>query len=463
MDQYHLESVFVLPVGRDWLVYSPLRQTAALANTKAVAALKAERHLMEAKRSRLASILNNSPLCAISNRQGDLNPQFLGIVPTRACNLSCVYCDFDASCASSESLKPELAVESIDWWALYQSVRSRDTLEVHFFGGEPFHSFDVVELAVHRVRQQAGKYGLRPILEVSTNGFFSESCCDFVGDYFNSVVLSLDGPEHIQNRHRPMESGQGSFARVYGNAKRLSASQADLCLRVCCTDETVRELAAITEWMCTALNPVAINFETLKKTPQSQKAQLNTPNPFDFAQSYLAAIEVAKRYGVTPVYAASSLTQLQTSFCPVGKDVIILTPDGTICGCYLPERQWLGRQMDMRLGRFVPGRGMNIDQESVARLRNYTKGKSQCQKCLARYHCAGGCHVSQPPLFDATEYNDFCIQTRIITTAALLETVGASHLIQGLVANRGAMASLARRPSDLLSDWEANTTVECHE
>ena len=35
------------------------------------------------------------------------------------------------------------------------------------------------------------------------------------------------------------------------------------------------------------------------------------------------AMNVARKHGVVPVYAAASLENVQHSFCPVGKDVVI--------------------------------------------------------------------------------------------------------------------------------------------
>ncbi|MBM3745607.1 MAG: radical SAM protein, partial [Acidobacteria bacterium] len=144
-------------------------------------------------------------------RQGPLRPQFLGLIPTRACNLRCVYCGFGAAGASCRQMDPRLAVAAVDWMAEEVARTGGDRLDVHLFGGEPFTAPELVDVVVHRTRAAAAERGLRPRLEATTNGVFSEERARFIGDYFDWVVLSFDGPAEIQDRRRPAPGGQGSF------------------------------------------------------------------------------------------------------------------------------------------------------------------------------------------------------------------------------------------------------------
>jgi len=51
------------------------------------------------------------------------------------------------------------------------------------------------------------------------------------------------------------------------------------------------------------------------------------------------------------------------------------------------------------------------------------------------------------------EYNDFCIQTRIITAYSLLCQLGFEQRAETLLQDRNAMETLALHPSDRLEDW----------
>jgi hypothetical protein len=51
-------------------------------------------------------------------------------------------------------------------------------------------------------------------------------------------------------------------------------------------------------------------------------------------------------------------------------------------------------------------------------------------------------------------YDDFCIQTRLITACSILTSLGQDHLTQLLIEDQSAMEKLALHPSDLLEGIE---------
>ena len=61
------------------------------------------------------------------------------------------------------------------------------------------------------------------------------------------------------------------------------------------------------------------------------------------------------------------------------------------------------------------------------------------------------------------KYDDFCVQTRIITACSLLERLGAEEKVERLIASRELMETLARKADDRLElfddDAGKDTTV----
>jgi sulfatase maturation enzyme AslB (radical SAM superfamily) len=108
-----------------------------------------------------------------------------------------------------------------------------------------------------------------------------------VGANISSVVLSFDGPADVQNLHRQFRNGTASFDTVCRTAKQLSASPAQLCLRACVTQATVPRMPEIAAWFCQEFNPAIISFEPLQQSAWSQTAQLQPPDPWDFARDLL--------------------------------------------------------------------------------------------------------------------------------------------------------------------------------
>lgn len=346
----------------------------------------------------------------------------------------------------------QLAAAAVDWMAERIQELGRRILKIHFFGGEPFCAGEVVDAVIHRARTVAANMGLTPHFEVSTNGFYDENRCRFIGDHFNTVVLSFDGPEEIQNRNRPTRSGRGTFQTVARNAGILSQSPAELCIRACITQDTVGQMEEIGRWFCETFRPSIINFETLQPTPESESAGLKSPDPWELAIHYIQAARVVERYGVRPVYAAAMTETTRLSFCPVGTDAVIISPDGRMSACYLLQREWKARGLNMDMGILEATGRMNINQQAVERIRNLPIQKSRCQRCFARWHCAGGCHVNHSFPGCAEEYDAFCIQTRIIMACHLLDELGCMELVDRLVQDRQALEDLALQPSDRLED-----------
>jgi uncharacterized protein len=439
--------VFAIPVLDRWLIHAPLHRTSAVVNRAAI------EELASASDSSLLAAELDDPIDAEpAVRTGPVDPQFLGLVPTRACNLACVYCGFGANPGAAH-MDPRLAARAVDWMAGHAASSGRGTLDVHFFGGEPFAAPEVVEVAVHRTRARAAELGLEPRLEVATNGFYGETWAQFAGDYFSTVVLSLDGFAGVQDRHRPLAPGRGSFDQVVHTARILSRSAADFCLRVCVAGDSVDQLAETVDWFCTELRPTAIDFEVLQPTPESERAGLRPPDPYEFARQVMAARQVALAHGVEAIYAATGTDRPRRTFCPLGNDALILHPDGRVSACYLPEAEWQAHGLDLDLGRF--NGAMDLDAGAVARVRGLTAEKPRCERCFCRWSCAGGCHVKHSFPGCPTTYDDFCIQTRLIAACTLLDGLEQSALCDALFASKAGMERLASRPSDLVEDWNA--------
>ena len=448
--------LFVLPVNDSFLVYSPLGGIASLLNASALKALRrrmaavAPDSSLPAELGDLADLLLCPP-AAPPSLEGPLNPLFLGLLPTRHCNCNCVYCDFEAGEEAVSKMSPLMAETALTWYAAFLKDSGYDHMEVHFFGGEPLICRDVVETAVHRSRLLADRLGLSLHLEVSTNGIFNEEYARFVGDYFHAVVLSLDGFREIHDRHRPVRVGRGSFSSARRTASLLSQTSTELCLRCCVSNLNIQCLEEIAVWFCEEFQPSVINFEPLSNNPKSRAAGLLSPDPYVFAGQYAKARAVTARYGIRAVYAATEGEPSQTSFCPVGKDALIVSPDGRISSCYLPRKAWVERGLDMDVGRLSERDGMRIDPDAIARLRGLARSKPRCERCFCQWVCSGGCHVHHSYPGSSLAYEPFCIQTRLLSACRLLEDMNLPHVAATLLADKKAMMALALQPSDCLT------------
>lgn len=442
--------LFVVPVLDQWLVYAPLHRVAALVDARAAELLRSGTPA-QARSSALDGLLDtirSTPRIAQRPPEGEIAPSFLGIMPTRGCNLACVYCNFGGPTSPKVHMRPEIAVAAVDWMADRLLKSGRRMFQVHFFGGEPFISPEIVDIVTHRVRYHCQQHDWIPYLDASTNGVFNESRCEFIGDYFGGVVLSFDGPAEHHDRHRPAFQGRPSFDIVSRTAKRLGQMPLDLCLRVCITDDSVGEMEQITEWMVRDYAPSVINFESLTPGALAQQAGLKVPDPYRFARHCIGAYRVAERLGVRAVYSAGDVERARMSFCPVSTDAVIVAPDGRASACYLLPEDWEARGLDMDVGHVHADGQVDIDQEAVQRARNLPLHKPRCESCFCQWTCAGGCHVNQTYPAATRDYTEFCVQTRLITMCLLLRDLGCDDMVDALLADQAAMTAIAQHRWD---------------
>ena len=447
-----LDSVYLLPFREDHVLFAPLHGVTALVSRRAAEDLCTSipghrRPKDKMLRRWMRSFKEEAP----SLPSLDFSPLLLGIIPTRACNAKCRYCHFESSSADQGMMSMAAAVRAVDGFVGQARETGSRSLKIHFFGGEPMMAPEVVTAVVHRARLLAARHGLRTDFEITTNGQFPADWAQFLGDYFQTVVLSLDGQREVQDFQRPLKTGQGSFEAACRTARIVSESQVELCLRCCVSQRNVAQMPEIAAWFCREFEPSCINFEVLQPSSTAESSGLIPPDPVQFATGFLQARAECERFGVRAVYAAD-IAPPQWSSCPVGKDALIVCPDGAVAGCYLtPDR---GQRSGLRLEVGRNDSELSIDRGALAAIKQIIKDKPRCRRCFCRWSCAGGCHVDNTPVGASPDYGHTCLQTRIISMASLLGQLVSSDDLQSFIDDQSALRRLALRASDRLADYE---------
>jgi uncharacterized protein len=214
-------------------------------------------------------------------------------------------------------------------------------------------------------------------------------------------------------------------------------------------------MSEIAAWFCQDYCPQGICFEPLQPGAQSQENQLEPPDPWAFARNFIRAARILEAHGVEPIYAAADIRTRRVSFCPVGQDAVIVSPDGAINACYLLQQDWEARGLDLGLGHMEDDGSIELDAQGVASARRLNVwNKPFCARCFCKWHCAGGCHVNHPLPNSPGDYDRLCLQTRLITLCNVLEAMGRQDLIGTLLEDSEAMEKAARQRVDTLIDVE---------
>lgn len=452
-------TVYVLPLKDKFLIYAPFINLKALVNQRAALLIKeslSELNFENQKHQSLIPLLDrlkdSEKNCPELSGNG-IAPDFLGIIPTRGCNCNCRYCDFGSTNGPITKMDYKTAVTAVDWYVNRQKELKKNYIDIHFFGGEPMLFPDIVEVVVHRARLLAIDSDMQVNFTISTNGLCTSKWAHFLGDYFNSVIISIDGKDEYQKMHRPLKSGMSSLTKAFENAKIISDSNAELNIRACISQKNVSEIEETSKWFCETFRPNAINFEILQESDTSVFYDLYSPDPFDFAINFVKSRKIIESYGVKSIYASDINAFPVFSSCPVGKDAAIVSPDGQISSCYLLPERWENKNLNLNIGTLKNQTEVIIDEENLNEIRNLVIRKPRCEVCFCRWSCAGGCHVENTFPGSSEKYNNHCIQTRIISICSLLEELFADDEITSLIQDKETMLKFINQNSDFLNDF----------
>jgi uncharacterized protein len=435
------------------LLYAPLHNFSALVNRGAARQLReilsTGQHPSSTAIQPIMEPLSKPAHTLPAIRTGPINkPFFIGLIPTRGCNLACRYCDFPAPGQDGIVMDLALIRNAVEAYLDLLLAHGHRQGEIHFFGGEPFHARAAVEAAVGYASLRASELGISLRFEATTNGVYNEFFCDWIADHFDAVVLSMDGPADIQNRHRPARKGLSHFSVVERSAKIFSEGPTELVIRACVTKETAPRMKEIARWMASEFRPAMICFEPLNPTANAEAAGLVPPDPWEFARNFHEAACLLDDKGIEVVYSSATLNEIRNSFCPVGRDALIVSPEGELSACYLIPSDWESKGLDLKIG-YVSDKGFNFDPRAVQRVRQLAgREKPLCVNCLCQYHCAGGCHVNHTT--DQGPYDDSCIQTRIITITKLLDGLSQPALASLWLNDRPQLETTIRQKTDRL-------------
>ncbi len=166
---------------------------------------------------------------------------FWHLILTDACNLCCSYCRaraFEPGAVEGRpvdvdpALPAELAVD-LDELAAFLARDPDPTLT--FYGGEPLLRHDLIADVMGRLP------GCRFMLQ--TNGLLLDRLPAEALHRFHTILVSVDGPEALTDRHR----GADVYARVIANVERLAASgfPGELIARMTVDEATVIEEAVL--------------------------------------------------------------------------------------------------------------------------------------------------------------------------------------------------------------------------
>ncbi len=389
--------VFVLRDEEGPILYAPLRRLSARVNEAAVAAvgrrLKGEA-LSDEEREALdvleqVGFFEPAPLpeCAIQL------PTQVTLFPTDGCNLRCRYC-YAGAAERRHLLSPEAGKAAIDYVANNAKEQGFEDFVVGFHGnGEPFSAFPLIQELCRYTRETEEWIGVKSRLTIATNGVLNDAQLDWLIAWFDSINISFDGTEALQNRQRPMADGSPSFPLVDRTLRRLNDAGKDFGIRATLTAggvDLLPEIAAFVLERYPRCNP--LHVEPAWEAGRGLITGERTPEADAFVKRFLEAEAILQ--GKMPlVFSAARQDHLDLAFCGVCRNAFVVTAEGKVTACYE-----VCEDSDPRGSRYIYGdydaeqKRFVMDEEKLSQLRRLrVDNMPYCGDCFCKYHCCGDC------------------------------------------------------------------------
>lgn len=325
----------------------------------------------------------------------DLPIKALCLNVAHACNMRCHYCFASQGDFGMKPLLMDVETGKRSLEFLIDQSGTVKNLEVDFFGGEPLLNVAVIKELVLYGRQLESTTGKRFNFTLTTNAvLLDEDIMAFIIANDISIILSLDGRPVINDLHRIMNDGSGSYEIILPKIRDMVARRP--------VSYYIR--GTFTKWnldFCNDLKHIVeLGFDAVSLEPA-----VGPNNAYSIKSSDLPEV-LAEYDRLTDLLASFHREGREVHFfhynldlqkgpclakrysgCGAGVEYLVITPEGDIYPCH----QFVGESA-FRMG--------NISQPEldgdISRVfaGNRLKDKLQCRKCWARNYCGGGCHAN---------------------------------------------------------------------
>lgn len=345
---------------------------------------------------------------------------------THQCPLHCVYCSVDSG-RDKEILDLNVGKSAIRY--IFENAKKMKISSVGVVfggGGEPTLCWDILSELISYVWEEAKNYQISPQILVATGGILNKHKVRWLAKYTTHIALSFDGPARVQNIHRPLVNGEGSFKFIAQTATILKECDADFSIRAAISDlnYNLEELVRF----FSQFSPKFINLQPVVTCGRCYVTGWRGLDPDIFINEFKKARSLAKDIGIPITFPGTRIDRIISEVCHAYNGTgFVVTNRGYISAC---ERVLSKEDKFSEIfvyGKYINGR-MQIDDQKLKILKNFKVEKiSYCTNCFCRWHCCGGClndHLSQPeskgnPFSPRT--NPMCYITREIVWSLLWE------------------------------------------
>jgi len=326
---------------------------------------------------------------------GHVRKQVITLCLTTKCNMSCIYCYAYKGLPvdkNDQVLDINFAKKGID-----DFFRDYPSRHIRFYSsGEPTLEFDLMKNITNYAKKKAGK---NLIVELQSNGIFSNEVRDWISDNVNILWISCDGPSKIQDYQRPAIDYSSSSEIVEKNIKFFVLKQhIQLGVRTTLCSNIINKQMEIINYF-NSLGIKYINVHPACVSVEDDRHNVFNWDPIEFAENFLKTHNAAKKLGI--FYNTLYITNFDEKTRHACRSTIPypqLTTDGYVSCCdfglFGPKYSSEALQQ-LIYGKYNEKNNViNYDEEKIYKIRSRCAEnleKTICKECEYLCHCSGGC------------------------------------------------------------------------
>lgn len=311
---------------------------------------------------------------------------------TENCNLRCGYC-FVKRKNFHQRMSLETGLKAIDF--LFEYSYDRTDLHIIFFGGEPLLEYSNVQKLIEYSEKKSLDTGKGISFSMTSNALLlDEEKITWLNSHKLMVLLSIDGIEHIHDKHRVTPDGKGSFRRIMEKIPMLKRTQGWLGSRMTVLPDSVEFLFEGVRVLSDAgINQFIIGIAHNDDWTQTNMGILREQmlKVGEFARNMAEAgnpIRVSVLEHDTKE-AEADAEDINWG-CYAGKNSVAVSTDGYLYPCSRFEAiTEHDHQCEFTLGHVDTGFKGNSNREIYLDLEE--KLEKRCGGCSMKATCHGGC------------------------------------------------------------------------
>lgn len=317
----------------------------------------------------------------------------LTIIPTLECNFACDYCYEPGNPNATKDSQGKImkrqvqdSIVKIVKWRL-----SRGTmLGISWYGGEPLLGLQVIESLTEKFTEVCKKKKAKYFAGIVTNGYLltPEILKKLIRLNITFAQVTIDGPEEIHNKRRPLAGGDPTYQTIMHNLERIPEDiHFSMAIRVNIDkrnkDHVPALLRELKERNLHTRKNIKISFaNVMTDNCACTDIKENCIFTSDFATDDLNLYREAVKLG----FRIYDYPGPMFSCCAaIGSNYFIVEPDGTLLACW----ETVGRK-DMSIGK-IENSILKLNDNYYEWLSYSPFEKKECLNCSVLPICMGGC------------------------------------------------------------------------